>query len=235
MPRVTPTSTTSAVGPAEAAASAIGHALADSSDTFDARHAGGSIFNPTRSAEEQHPLVLFAGDCDSATPVWPVSSVLWSLYECARSRASALLELRTIPAAHSVRIVLPDVDPDVGPAANTVLGTSSRHIRRTSEGTTDNVVAYLIAAFNALLLAVPVLGFLYVRKQIPDLCHCSQRLFVVPIPLRRCRAACTPAVRACERAASRVLLVWFGRRAFILHARVVGAVNNSCQRRSSCF
>ena len=139
------TLTTSTVGPSEAAASAIGHALADSSDTFDARHTGGSIFVPTRSAEEQHPLVLFAGDCDSATPVWPVSSLLWSLYECARSPATALLELRTIPAAHSVRIVCPDVEPDVNSLANTVVGSSSLRRRDTSERPLDSVETCLIA------------------------------------------------------------------------------------------
>ncbi len=236
LPRVTPTSTTSAGGPSEAAATAIGRALADSSNAFDARHAGGPIFNPTRSAEEQHPLVLFAGDCDSATPVWPVSSLFWSVYECVRGSATALLELRTCPAAHSVRIVLPDVESDVNSFANTVVGSSSRRRRDTSERPLDSVETCLIAVFNILLVAVPVLSFLYERKRLPDLCHCSQKLFVVPFPLRRCRAACTPVVRACERAAShRALLVWFGRRAFFLHARAVGAVGNSCQRRSSCF
>ena len=223
------------MGPSEAAAFAIGPALADSSDAFDAHHAGVPIFVPTRSAEEQHPLVLFAGDCDSATPVWPVSSLLWSLYECVRGSATALLELRTRPAAYSDRNVRPDVESDVDPLANAVVGSLSRRRRDTSERHLDSVEACLIAVFNFLLVAVPVLSFLYERKRLPDLCHCTQRSFVVPIPLRRYRAACTPAVRACERVASRVLLVWFGRRAFILHARVVGAVGNSCQRRSSCF
>ena len=63
-PRVTSTTTTSTVGPSEAAASAIGPALADSSKAYDARHDCGSILIPTRSVEKQHTLVLFAGDCD---------------------------------------------------------------------------------------------------------------------------------------------------------------------------
>ena len=223
------------MGPAEAAASAIGRALADSSAAFDARHAGEPIYVPTRSAEEQHPLVLFTGDCDSATPVWPVSSLLWSLYECTRSRVVVLLDSRSLPAAYSVRNARSDVEPDVNSLANTVVGSSSRRRRDTSERPLDSVETCLIAVFNILLVAIPVLSFLYERKRLPDLCHCSQKLFVVPFPFRRCRAACTPVVRVCERAASRVLLVWFGRRAFILHARAVGAVGNSCQRRSSCF
>ena len=159
-----------------------------------------------------------------------------SIYECTRSSVAALLDSRSLPAAYSVRNARTDVESDVNSLTNTVVGSSSRRRCDTSERPLDSVETCLIAVFNILLVAVPVLSFLYERRRLPDLCHCSQRLFVVPFPFRRCRAACTPVVRACERAAShRALLVWFGRSAFFLHARAVGAVGNSCQRRSSCF
>ena len=73
---------------------------------------------------------------------------------------AALLDSRSLPAAYSDRNARSDVETDVNSLANTVVGSSSRRRRDTSERSLDSVVAYLIAAFNAILLAVPVLSFL---------------------------------------------------------------------------
>ena len=153
--------------------------------------------------------------------------------EWAASRASTLLAARPGSAAHSARTRRPRANSDVATRPSTTVGIRRDRRVQPSRPTLVLVRAVLIVGADLLLLSVTALSLLFVRRRSPAHCTCSQKLFVLPLPFSRCRAASSTCLRASERVPSqRALLVWVGRH-LVLRLRTVGAIVSSCNRWSS--
>ena len=153
--------------------------------------------------------------------------------EWAVSRVSAFLTPRPCSAAYSVRTGRPRANSDVATHPRATVGT--RRVRRVqpSRPTWTVVRAVLIVGADLLLLSVTALRLLFEKRRSPLHCSCSQKLFVLPLPFSRCRAASSTCLRACERTpGQRALLVWVGRHLLVLRLRTVGAICNRWNARS---
>ena len=159
------------------------------------------------------------------------SYLYFPVYEWAASRASYLLAARPGSAPHSVRTRRPRANSDVATRPSTTVGIRRDRRVLPSRPTLALVRAVLIVGADLLLLSVTALRLLFEGRRSPVHCTCSQKLFVLPLPFGRCRAASSTCLRASERVPSqRALLVWVGRHLLVLRLRTVGAIVNSCNR-----
>ena len=162
------------------------------------------------------------------------SYLCFPVYEWAASRASTLLASRLGSAAHSARTRRPRANSDVATRLSTTVGIRRDRRVQPSRPTLALVRAVLIVGADLLLLSVTALRLLFERRRFPVHCTCSQRLFLLPLPFGRCRAASSTCVRTSERVPSqRALLVWIGRHLLVLRLRTVGAITSSCNRWNS--
>ena len=155
------------------------------------------------------------------------------VYEWAASRASTLLAARPGSAAHSARTRRPRANSDVATRPNTTVAIRRDSRVQPLRPTLALVRAVLLVGADLLLLSVTALRLLFKKRRSPVHCTCSQKLFVLPLPFSRCRAASSRCLRACERVPSqRALLVWVGRH-LVLRLRTVRAIVGSCNRWNS--
>ena len=153
--------------------------------------------------------------------------------EWAASRASILLAARPGSAAHSARTRRPRANSDVATRPSTTVAIRRDRRVQPSRPSLALIRAVLIIGADLLLLSVTALRLLFKNRRSPVHCTCSQKLFVLPLPFSRCRAASSTCLRTCERVPSqRALLVWVGRH-LLLRLRTVGAIASSCNRWNS--
>ena len=153
--------------------------------------------------------------------------------EWAASRASTLLAQPASSAAGSAGTRRPGRNSDIATCSCATVGTRGRRRVQPSRPTWTVVRAALIVGADLLLLSVAALRLLFENRRSPLHCSCSQKLFVLPLPFSRCRAASSTCLRACERTpGQRALFVWVGRHLLVLRLRTVGAICNRWNTRS---